>query len=39
MAEAGVRNGALHAKWEDFEISDVGKLITATRELIENYLS
>lgn len=37
-AYAGVRNHALHAKWEQFEISDVGELIKGTRELVENYL-
>jgi len=37
-AYAGVRNHALHAEWEKFEISDVGELINGTRELLENYL-
>jgi hypothetical protein len=37
-AYAGVRNHALHAEWDKFEISDVGELIKGTRELIENYL-
>jgi len=37
-AYAGVRNHALHAEWEKFDISDVGQLIDGTRELIENYL-
>jgi len=37
-AYAGVRNHALHAEWEKFEISDVGDLINGTRELLENYL-
>lgn len=35
---AGVRNHALHAEWEKFEISDVGVLIDGTRELLDNYL-
>jgi len=35
---AGVRNQALHAEWDKFDISDVGQLIEGTRELIENYL-
>jgi uncharacterized protein YutE (UPF0331/DUF86 family) len=37
-AYAGVRNLALHAEWDKFDISDVGKLIAGTKELIENYL-
>ncbi len=37
-AYAGVRNHALHAEWDKFDISDVGQLIDGTRELIENYL-
>jgi len=37
-AYAGVRNHALHADWDKFDISDVGQLIEGTRELIENYL-
>jgi len=37
-AYAGVRNHALHAEWEKFEISDVGELINGTRELLEKYL-
>lgn len=37
-AYAGVRNNALHAEWDKFDISDVGQLIEGTRELIENYL-
>ena len=37
-AYTGVRNHALHAEWDKFDISDVGQLIEGTRELIENYL-
>lgn len=37
-AYAGVRNQALHAEWDKFDISDVGQLIEGTRELIENFL-
>lgn len=37
-AYAGVRNHALHAEWEKFEISDVGVLIDGTRELLEDCL-
>jgi uncharacterized protein YutE (UPF0331/DUF86 family) len=35
---AGVRNHALHAEWEKFDIRDVGELIKGTRELIEEFL-
>ena len=35
---AGVRNHALHAEWDKFDISDVGSLIKGTRELIEDLL-
>ena len=35
---AGVRNHALHAEWEDFDIKDVGQLISGVRELIDNFL-
>lgn len=35
---AGVRNKALHAQWDDFDIKDVGELIKGTRELIDNYM-
>ena len=37
-AYAGVRNHALHAEWDKFDISDIGQLIEGTRELIESYL-
>ncbi len=30
-----VRNKALHAQWDEFDIRDVGDLISGTRELIE----
>ena len=30
-----VRNKALHAQWDDFDIRDVGELISGTRELLE----
>jgi hypothetical protein len=33
---AGVRNKALHAQWEDFDIRDVGEMLTGTREIIES---
>jgi len=32
---AGVRNSALHAQWNNFDISDVGDMIKGTREIIE----
>lgn len=35
---AGVRNHALHAEWDDFDIRDVGELIKGTRELIDEFL-
>jgi ribosomal protein S20 len=31
----GVRNKALHAQWGEFDIRDVGDLISGTRELLE----
>lgn len=37
-AYAGVRNPALHAEWDKFDIRDAGELITGTRELIEHFL-
>lgn len=33
-----VRNKALHAQWYEFDLKDVGGLISGTRELIEKYL-
>ena len=32
---AGVRNSALHAQWDEFDIRDVGEMIKGTREIIE----
>lgn len=32
---AGVRNSALHAQWDDFDIRDVGEMIKGTHEIIE----
>lgn len=37
-AAAAVRNHALHAEWDKFDIKDAGTLINGVRELIENYL-
>ena len=35
---AAVRNHALHAEWDRFDIRDVGELISGTRELLETFL-
>jgi uncharacterized protein YutE (UPF0331/DUF86 family) len=35
---AAVRNHALHAEWDSFDIRDVGELIAGTRELVEGFL-
>jgi len=35
---SAIRNKALHAQWDDFDIRDVGELIKGIRELIETYL-
>jgi hypothetical protein len=35
---AAVRNHALHAEWDEFDIKDIGQLISGVRELIDNYL-
>jgi hypothetical protein len=35
---AGVRNKALHAAWDDFDLKDVGSLITGVGEIVEQYL-
>lgn len=35
---AAVRNHALHAEWDKFDIKDVGELINGTREIIEEFL-
>ena len=32
---AGVRNSALHAQWDTFDIRDVGEMIKGTHEIIE----
>jgi len=37
-AYASVRNHALHAERDKFDIRDVGEQIKGTRELIEEYL-
>lgn len=33
---AGIRNSALHAQWDDFDIRDVGEMIKGTRDIIED---
>jgi uncharacterized protein YutE (UPF0331/DUF86 family) len=35
---AETRNSVLHARWEEFDIRDIGYLIKGTRELIEHFL-
>ena len=35
---AGVRNHALHAEWESFDIRDVGVMIDGVRELLDTHL-
>lgn len=35
---SGVRNHALHAEWDGFDIRDVGELISGVRELLDTYL-
>lgn len=35
---ASIRNHALHAEWGEFDIRDVGELISGTRDLIEEFL-
>ena len=35
---AAVRNQALHAEWDKFDVKEVGELIKGTREIIEEYL-
>jgi hypothetical protein len=35
---SAVRNYALHAEWDKFDINDVGSLIKGLRELIADYL-
>lgn len=35
---SAIRNKALHAQWNDFDLRDVGSLIKETRELIDSFL-
>lgn len=37
-AFSGGRNHALHAEWDEFDIKDVGNVITGIRELIDTFL-
>jgi uncharacterized protein YutE (UPF0331/DUF86 family) len=36
---AGIRNSALHAAWDEFDLPDVGDLITGTQQLIDQHLT
>ncbi|MEI6083617.1 MAG: hypothetical protein WCS70_04875 [Verrucomicrobiota bacterium] len=36
---AGIRNSALHASWEEFELNDAKELVAGTQKLIEEFLS
>lgn len=38
-AAAGARNAALHAKWDEYEMSDVKATIDLTRELLDKHLA
>lgn len=33
---AAVRNKALHAQWDEFDLRDVGEMLTGTREVVES---
>jgi|SRR3972149_7773649 len=35
---SAIRNKALHAQWDEFDIRDVGELINGARELIDTYM-
>jgi len=35
---SGLRNHALHAEWDKFDLKDLGQMIEGIRELIEEYL-
>lgn len=35
---AGIRNSALHADWDDFNLGDVGNLISGVRDIIDAHL-
>ena len=35
---SAIRNQALHAQWEEFDLSDVGQLNKGTRDIIETFL-
>lgn len=37
-SHGALRNKALHSQWDDFDLRDVGGLISGTRELIEYHL-
>jgi hypothetical protein len=38
-AAAGVRNSALHARWDEFTLDDVNSVIALTRELLAEHLA
>ena len=35
---SAIRNQALHAQWEEFDLSDVGQLNKGIRDIIETFL-
>lgn len=35
---AGIRNAALHADWEEFDLADVGNLISGVRDIIAAHI-
>lgn len=35
---SAIRNKALHAQWEEFDLSDIGQLNKGTRDIIETFL-
>ena len=35
---AGIRNSALHADWDDFDLGDVGTLISGVRDIIDAHI-
>jgi uncharacterized protein YutE (UPF0331/DUF86 family) len=37
-AYTGLRNQALHARWDEFDIKDVGEVVAGVKELLEDYL-
>jgi uncharacterized protein YutE (UPF0331/DUF86 family) len=35
---AGIRNSALHADWDAFDLGDVGNIISGVRDIIDAHL-